>query len=350
MHKLLCGLLAAGLIVPACPGADAWHYVHPQAKMLAGIEWRRLAQSPAGAELRKQMDLAGKTAMGGLDLFDSVDRVLISSPGGASTPGNPETPVVVVVSGRFNLPQLRQVLSKQGLTARRYGIVEVLCSKGKPGFPPLHLALLDAQTLVLGAEADLRTLFTSDGRPAALAVFCQRGRELSVRNDLWMVATVPAGQLAEPANPQAKMLSEVKQVEAGASFRSGFELLVNLTTSSEDSARSLATGIQIFATMALTQQAGQPQIAELGRKLRIAPAGPVVQIALSLDAAELERGLASLRQASAAHMPQIAVRPVYRGNTLVPAPSAQPEKPPEKQVIRIYGLDEGTKEIPITKP
>ena len=351
MRKLLGVLLAFGLMVPACLGADPWRYVHPRAKVLAGIEWRRFAGSALGAEVRKQANLTGMKAMGSLDLVDSVDRVLISSPGRVGAPGKQEASVVVVMSGRFDLAQVRQVLGVQGGVARRYGTVEVLAPKANLGGSSFEMALVDAQTLLLAEPAELRAVLSGERQTSALAAFCQRGRELGVRNDIWVVATVPEGQLADSGNPQMKMLSEVKEVEAGASFRNGFGLLVNLTTGSEDSAKSLAGGLQMLSAMALMQQADQPQMAELGKKLHVAAAGPVVQVTLALDAAEVERSLASLRHSFTPQKAAFAARPVYRGTGVVPLPPpVEAEKPPEKQVARIYGLDEGTKEIPVTKP
>jgi hypothetical protein len=85
-----------------------------------------------------------------------------------------------------------------------------------------------------------------------------------------------------------------------------------------------------------------------------------VHLRLALDEGELERGLQSLKASMPKGLGPVEVRPVYKGDKNVTWPGVkvqppasarlEPPKLPEKQVIRIYGLESGTKEIPVTNP
>jgi hypothetical protein len=94
-------------------------------------------------------------------------------------------------------------------------------------------------------------------------------------------------------------------------------------------------------------------------KVRIVSMRSDVRLSLQLDETELDKSFRSLRAALPGGMQPVQVRPVYRGEKTItwpsveaggatPAPAvAEAQKPPERQVIRIYGAEGGTREIPL---
>jgi hypothetical protein len=65
----------------------------------------------------------------------------------------------------------------------------------------------------------------------------------------------------------------------------------------------------------------------------------------------MERSLNAFRAPSPEKEFTVTARPVYRGDaTRTWQPPAEAEKPPEKQVVRIFGLENGPKDVLLTKP
>lgn len=100
-------------------------------------------------------------------------------------------------------------------------------------------------------------------------------------------------------------------------------------------------------------------LAVLLDKVQIAATPSEVRMSLNLDEAELDQSFRSLRAALPGGMQPVQVRPVYRGGKNITWPSveaggatptpavAEAQKPPERQVIRLYGAEGGTREIPM---
>jgi hypothetical protein len=83
----------------------AWRFAHPEAQVLAGVDFRRLAETADGKQIRAQF----AAALGG-PLLDQAERLLMSSvvdSGGKRSD-------VLILSGSFSLAQLRKMAMQEG--------------------------------------------------------------------------------------------------------------------------------------------------------------------------------------------------------------------------------------------
>src|SRR5215510_7964553 len=119
---------------------------HPDAKLLLGIDWRRILESPLGPTILKQVQQGGHPLFGFLEAIDNVDRLLVSSPG---TIEGRKRPLLVVGEGRFSLPKIRAMAAADGAVPRRYNDVELLVPP-RATVDDLHFALLDGNTILFG--------------------------------------------------------------------------------------------------------------------------------------------------------------------------------------------------------
>jgi len=80
-------------------------FVHPDAKALISIDWKRVRQSHLGTMIReKWIDGSPGGAIPGVEFLDDIDRFVISSPGRNPIFGSTEeAPMLVVVAGHFDL-------------------------------------------------------------------------------------------------------------------------------------------------------------------------------------------------------------------------------------------------------
>jgi hypothetical protein len=140
--------------------------------------------------------------------------------------------------------------------------------------------------------------------------------------DLWVVAS----QLPDPlAGVFVPLDTPARAFEGGVTVQNGLQIDALLDAGSPDAAAAAAENLRQSA----------PAWPSIARAMQIAVSERSVSLTLAATADQLA---ASLRQTS---LPAASV------------PSPEPEKPAGPQVIRIYGLDEGPREItlpPVNKP
>jgi hypothetical protein len=354
-------LLLAGICAPEAVRAQSvWRYTHPESKIMLGVEWRRVASSKLGQELRATMSKADTQGFSGLEqlnLFDSADRIVFSAPMPAQAKPASPNQGLVVVEGRFDWAKLRTAMLAQGARARMHGGREMLVTKKAGGMDGV-LALAEPGMLVAGDQKSVEAALAGATMPETASLY-RRATSLAARNDIWLVAAVPPGAISAEAGPQAKMLADVTGFEFGLNLRRGMGVELSVATKSKESAETLAGGLRMMLGMAAMQQTNQPEMAALVEKVRIASTRSDVRMSLHLDDAELDKSFRSLRTALPGGMQPVQVRPVYRGEKTITWPSveaggsaqtpavAEAQKPPERQVIRIYGAEGGTREIPL---
>jgi len=337
----------------------AWRYIQPQSDFLLGLEWRRVASSKLGQQLRaslNQMPSGEISGLGRLNLFDATERVLIAGrmPAGTSLAG--PNSGLAVLEGTFDWPSLRAAMLAQGARPVMHAGRQVLLAK-RSGAAEEVVALAEPQVLVIGERKMVEAALSGAPPPAASPLY-QRARSLAGRNDIWLAGSIPPNALPGDASPQARMLAGVVGFDLGVNLRDGVRLEANFATKSASSASELAGGIRLMMNMAAMQQTNQPELTALAGKVRIEASGVDVRMSLQLDQAELERSFRSLHAMLPGGMKPVQVRPVYRGEKEItwpaveiggPAasPAAEAQAPPERQVIRIYGAEGGTREIPL---
>src|SRR5260221_6064843 len=89
------------------PGSEpaAWRFAHPEAQILAGVDFRRLSETPEGQAIRAQF-----AATLGSPLVNHAERLLLSSV--LDTRGRRSD--VVILTGGFELTLLRKMAMAEG--------------------------------------------------------------------------------------------------------------------------------------------------------------------------------------------------------------------------------------------
>lgn len=368
-RSLLLGsfLLALTPLAPAAPtlGASepvAWRFAHPEAQVLAGVDFRMLAASPDGQQLRAQF-----AAALGAPLLAQAERLLLSSVMDSSG----RRADVLVLSGSFTLAELRKLAMREGARMIPYKGLEIAAPPGAAAADP-HLAWVTgpgAGTTVLigtrpGIQAAAERARAHVESLASVNPLFARARELAPRYAVWVSCeTVPGGVGPKSLDPL---------VEGGESGQvNGFDLALDLAAApalsvwfradteaaAELALRHLQAGVAARESFLLA-----PWLAELKGTLEestlalgapLAPGAVATRVgsllaafALPLDARPAPAASAhpavAVRAKVDASVPMTGVAPLT-GQTAAPA---QPPAPPKKLVVRIEGLDDGPKEVP----
>jgi len=133
--------------------------------------------------------------------------------------------------------------------------------------------------------------------------------------------------------------TEAKGFEIGLSLRNGFTVDTTVMLQSDAAAKTMATELGRLLKLTIKDKMGEPAMLDIEKKLKIAAEGALVKIAMHMTPQELDKNAHIFALSHAKPAAAVAdVRPAL-------VPTTPPPKP-EKKVIRIEGLDEGTREIP----
>ncbi len=367
-------LAPLGLVAQDRP-AQAWEMAHPDAKILIGIDVQRIkASAVAGAfgpdsPQQNQMPDLAALAMAGpfaaqmgaqfpvMDFLKDIDRVLVSS-SGTELPGTKQSsPFLIVLEGTFP-PEHYQALL-QGVK-RTYRTVPVYRTSKTPNPANSSIAIVNEHMIVFGDERSVFSALDRRGRALPLGgvspnPILARAAELAPTHDLWFIASgfPPSAPRAAapgaPPNPMAALGSAVDTVEFAISARDGFTLDADLVTKDPTSAQLFASMVSA-ALAAQIANAQTPQAAELARKLQITNTGNRLEMHVALTKEEVQE---QIRLAQEARARALANPPVVGPNGIglrSSARPAEPVKPAGPRKVKIYGLDDGVKEIPLDHP
>ena len=386
MHKFWLFILAPAILPPAILQGAAvsisepayWRYAHSDAKVLAGVEWKRMAQTPAGVAMRAMANSADIPGLSIVDLLDRVDRVLISSPGGANAKLNRQAPMLIVATGRFDLQRFRELALREKATIKPYKNADLIYP---PGYQPPDsvVAMVDSQTILIGEKpvvtAAIDRAKTMSGALSSFNRLFARASLSAGQHDLWMISSVGPSEIYSGAGPQAAMLTGLLGADLGVDFYDGLRLGFRLATKSVESAEGIAGAIRTMFALAATQSNTPESLVdgemrELLSSMDIRTESSDVKISLKMDNARLQRTIQQARMATTKPKPPIdlggfqpppsQIRQASRQTSMRlfvpvdvsalahPAPIQEWAPPPtlKKMVIRIEGLDEGTREIP----
>lgn len=343
-----------------------WRYAHSDAKVLAGVEWKRIANTPAGVALRA---VAGSAEIPGLSvtsLLEQIDRLLISSPGGANAKLNKQAPVLIIATGHFDLPQLRKLAITERGTLKQYKNAEFI-------YPPEYkaadsiVALIDSQTILIGEKPVVAAAIDKArivyGPLSSFNRIFARANASAGDHDLWLIASVSPSEFFTAPGPQTPFLSDILSADMAVDFHEGLGLGFRLATKSVESARGMAGAMKMMSALA------GGDMREIMRAVEIRDEASDVKISMKIDQASLQKSiqqavamvtkpqapidLGGFKQLPAMEEPSIRqVVPVDVQALSRPAvfmPQAPPP-PPKNLVIRIEGLEGGIREIPYTQP
>lgn len=350
---LVLGL--APMLATAQTEPGPWRFVPSNSKALIGVDWSRVRKSHVGTLLReKWIDGAG---VPGTEFLDSADRFLISSTGKASDEG--DAPLLVVVTGHFDLAKVRTVLAQHRVKPQKYGESLVYRPQGKNA-KDLAFSLIDAQTILIG---DSRSIFAAVDRAAfpaaqpAAGSIASRAVDMDASYDAWAIVN---GSDVLGSDRLAALLSgadtdaDARGFEFGLSLRSGLAADVSLMFGSDSTAKAMSGELSRMLKLAIKDKLGEPALLDLEKRIKFTAQGSVAKLTLRLTPQELEKNAQIFTASHKTPDPGIAqIRPVVKSEQPgaakpVAAPTAKlaPPLKSEKKVIRIEGLDDGPREIP----
>jgi hypothetical protein len=258
----------------------------PDATVVGGINVKALRESEAG--IRAAREWAGAANTAGWDLFGplikDLDEVWVSF----DPIKNDRT--VVMLLGRFRNPLWAQILQTQS-------------------------DLQTANAIIVGSAApvaDARRRLRTPGAAHPLAAYAT---ELAARGDLWI-----AGLPAELPSPH-EAAREVERFGFTLSLRDRLNLDLTMQAQSAEAAERLMRLFEAAKTQLDDPASGGEDAALIARNLTAAAYGAELRFRLSLDPKDVS-AIAEKRMA------------------------AVPTFPPARRSVRIYGMDDGPREIP----
>jgi hypothetical protein len=330
MRLVTFSLFAAAAAAQSSP--PSWNLFHPDATALIGIDVRNLREWAAAQPFGGGLDQGGPGMFHfpGMEALKEIDQVFLSSPGTNPAKRKENPPFLAVVTGHFQADHVQQFLHGSHQT---YRTVDVYSLGG--GSNVTNVAALDQKTLILGDDASVRgAIDRRNQRTTGSNALLERATALAAANDFWLITSVSPSDF-QPANVNfGQMFADIKGVDTGFSVHDGFNFEVSLSAKSPEAAQALAQQLLQQLEEATAGKLDDQQAAELFRSLRIDGDRLHMKVALSKD--ELDR---QIRAMQAARPFAAAPRPT------APGPKVEDSGP---KTIRIFGLDEGVREIPLT--
>lgn len=342
---VLLGLLPVAGVAQTEPAV--WRFVPSNAKALISIDWGRLRRSHIGTMLREKW--VDGAAVPGSEFLDDAERFVISSPGKNPDQPEAEAPLLIVVSGHFDLPRVRTVLAQHKVRPQKYNSFQVYRPQGKDP-KDLAFVLFDGQTVLIG---DSRSIFAgldkaafppAEAAPGSLVA---RAADMDSNYDVWAIVNTPdalGGDRLTALLSGSDGDAVARGFEFGLSLRSGMAADFTLMFGSDSAAKQMVEQLSRMVKMTVKDRLGEPALLDLEKKMKFTAQGSVAKLSVRLTAQELDKNAKLFAASHKPSAPPVAeIRPVVK-----PTPAAAPGPPPlpEKKVIRIEGLDDGPREIP----
>ena len=363
----------AGAQTTSQPDRALWRFVDPGAKAIVGIDWARIRGSRMGAWMREELQKAKPaTQFPGFELLDDIDRVLISSPGkgvpglGDDSGNSDDSLILIALQGRFDPTQVRQLLARTGAKPQQYNSFQVWRPQAKQraqraqpsdgSVKDMAWVVVDANTFLFG---DARSIFAALDRaqfprsePPAGALSA-RAAEMEANYDFWVISAASEitnnDQVAGLLQGGAEWMSDLQGIETGINLHSGLVADFLVRFGSEASAkRVLAELTRIMNMAAKDKNAGQMQT--VAKHLKFNQEGTALKASLKLSQQELEKSAQAFEAGRKASARLAGTTASIASRTPVPMtarPQAAPVEPQKPAVIRIEGLDDGPREIPM---
>lgn len=355
---LLIAPLAAPVGAQAPSEPALWRFADPHPKSLIGMDWARIRNSAAGAAVRQKLPPPGTVpGLLLLDLLDSIDRVLISSPAAPaavnSGADSENSSVLIAIQGHFDAARVRQFFALSGAKPQSYNSFQVYRPQAKTDRDSAYV-LFDAHTVLYGdaplvfAALDRNEFGPPVGPAPGPGSLVARAAELDAKYELWGILDV-----AEVTSPETfgalfhgdEWASAIQGLEAGVNVGAGLDADFILHLASEEAAKHVTADLaNAVNTTGKDNGIGVP-IQGIAKKLRFSVEGSAAKVSLHMNQQELQE-VAQAFQAGVQAGKRTATTNSGEQPGLAPASAA----PPKPAVIRIEGLDEGTREIPYQQP
>jgi len=281
-----------------------WTLAEPKSTALVGIDWQTLRDSPFASAIR-----AGLPDFPDLPVVFDAKEILLSSPS-----------TLAILDGKFPVETLRRQAAAKGLKPANYRGIEMFIV---PNADTLSIAQLTDQLLLLGSRKTLeravdRSLAETGRRYSPLL---ENAARVAQGNDFWVVATQLPDDLASQFVP---LEIEADGFEGGVALGDGLQMGASIDAGSPDLAAALAENLRQMI----------PTLPPFARTMEVSVEAQSVLLSLDVSSEQLSAALGA---------PQAQPKPA------VPKP-VEPPQPAGPQVIKIYGLDDGPREIVLPPP
>ncbi len=361
MHRTFLILFAFTAVLFGESPEPAWELVHPDAKLLVGIEVRNLGASPTIQFLRSQIadqvsqitkQINSQPMTGTFlkssawQLLTDIDRVLISTPSDLNSSASAAAaigsmqpppkdkrnpPFLVILEGEFPAEHLRLLTSSKHYAFRGSEIYFNPVKKNDA-----FVAVLNNKTVLFGDQKSVQGAIERSGHEPLKSRLVDRAKTLAASNDIWIVATALR---SEPSSGLPFASFQIDSADIALNLHQGLSLDLGLDADSESTAHSLEQAVSSQLQFLTATQQNNPDAADLMRRLEIHTEGNRVQFHVAMTEEELEK---QIRNAQAMRL--AAGSP---GSNSFPKPEPQPQGP---RTVKIFGLDDGVREIPFGSP
>lgn len=315
---LISSFLIGSAAFAQVPAQD-WRFAHPGATLVGGFRPKAVLDSPLVNTLIAQATAKDPSSGMMVGMMRSVVGGLTEVRFSIRDMGKGKDPdVLALVSGQLD-----------------EAIVDSM-AKGKAG---VHR--IDANTLLLGEGQSLADAVIRLSKPATglQARALDRSKALA-DHDLWLAGTLP-----EIPNMAIPMLDTLRGLALGISLQNDLRLEVALDMDSAKTAEDLVSLVRV----------SQKQQPGLGAALQSDVDGSTARFRMMLPGDQVIQAVKQgMEQSGGAASPLAGLLGTSLGSSALPTfksttpePAARPK--PKQGTIKIYGLDEGTREIP-TQP
>jgi hypothetical protein len=280
-----------------------WRYASPEARALVGIQWEHVRSSHFADAIAGELTGEGGLGFPDIECLKESRQILISSPA-----------LLAIASGNFPAATVRDQAGRKGWKRAPYKDFEIWVTPGKE---TLSLARMTDQLMLVGRVKTLQDAIDRsllEGTEQAYSPLLARAARYA-QDDLWVVANRLPDPLVEHFVP---IDAQAEGFEGGVSLQGGVRMGAAFSVESEEAAGQLAEALKQSIAML-------PPMAR-GIQVNIVQNNVILGMAISEE--QLVAGLRTTTVAAAATKPE--------------AVTAKPTGP---QVIRIFGLDEGPREI-----
>ena len=267
-----------------------------------------------------EAELSGDLGFPDLVCIRNARQILISSPA-----------LLAIAVGDFPAAAVRQQASSTGLKAGGYRGIPLWIASGRT----LSVAVMNESLVLIGERKTLEAAIDRSMEAGRnYSPLLERAARFS-HEDLWVVAT----QIPDPlASLFVPLEIAARGFDGGISLRDGLRLDAAVDAGSEEGAAAAADEIAKSI----------PGLPEVARGLQVATNANYVTLTLDVTGDQLAESLRTT--ASPATHP--APAPAIPAAPLAPPAPPAPTAPIGPQIIHIYGLDDGPREIvlPAVKP
>ena len=298
------GLLLFGLGKVSAESHPAWwRYASPEATALVGIQGEKIRSSHFAEAVAGELTGEGGLGFPDLECLKNSRQILISSPA-----------LLAIASGNFPAATVRDQAVRKGWKRASYKEIEIWVTPGKE---TLSLARMTDQLMLVGRVKTLQDAIDRsllEGTEQAYSPLLARAARYA-QDDLWVVASRLPDPLAEHFVP---IEAQADGFEGGVSLQGGIRMGAVFSVESEEAAGQLADALKQSIAM----------LPPMARGIQVNIVQNNVTLGMAITEEQLTAGLRTTTVAAATPKPEVV------------AP-----KPTGPQVIRIYGLDSGPREI-----